>query len=79
MTAGTYPTRKYAAAEGGFEWRVLRNFAVTATYSYRWQEYADEPVRSQCERLPHRLRVRTETSGLETMQQQPSIAHGPER
>jgi hypothetical protein len=41
-TAGTFPTRKYAAAEGGFEWRVLRNFAVTATYSYRWQEYADE-------------------------------------
>lgn len=40
--AGTFPTRKYAAAEGGFEWRVLRNFALTATYSYRWQEYADE-------------------------------------
>jgi hypothetical protein len=40
--AGTFPTRKYAAAEGGFEWRVLRNFAVTATYTYRWQEYADE-------------------------------------
>jgi hypothetical protein len=39
---GTFPTRKYAAAEGGFEWRVLRDFAVTATYSYRWQEYADE-------------------------------------
>ena len=28
--------------KAGFEWRVLRNFAVTATYSYRWQEYADE-------------------------------------
>jgi hypothetical protein len=41
-TAGVFPTRKYAAAEGGFEWRVLRDFAVTATYSYRWQEYADE-------------------------------------
>jgi hypothetical protein len=40
--AGAFPTRKYAAAEGGFEWRVLRNFAVTATYSYRWQEYSDE-------------------------------------
>ena len=40
--ASTFVTRKYAAAEGGFEWRVLRNFAVTATYSYRWQEYADE-------------------------------------
>jgi len=39
---GTFPTRKYAAAEGGVEWRVLRNFAVTATYGYRWQEYADE-------------------------------------
>jgi hypothetical protein len=41
-TAGTFATRKYAAAEGGFEWRVLRDFAVTATYSYRWQEFADE-------------------------------------
>jgi hypothetical protein len=39
---GTFATRKYAAADGGFEWRVLRNFAVTATYGYRWQEYADE-------------------------------------
>ena len=39
---GTFPTRKYAAAEGGFEWRVLRDFAITATYTYRWQEYADE-------------------------------------
>jgi hypothetical protein len=41
-SASTFATRKYAAAEGGFEWRVLRDFAVTATYSYRWQEYADE-------------------------------------
>ena len=40
--ASTFATRKYVAAEGGFEWRVLRDFAVTATYSYRWQEYADE-------------------------------------
>ena len=40
--AGTFATRKYAAAEGGFEWRVLRDFAVTATYSYRWQEREDE-------------------------------------
>ena len=39
---GDFPTRKYAAAEGGFEWRVLRDFAFTATYSYRWQDYADE-------------------------------------
>jgi hypothetical protein len=40
--ASSFATRKYAAAEGGFEWRVLRDFAVMATYSYRWQEYADE-------------------------------------
>ena len=39
---GTFPRRKYAAADAGFEWRVLRDFAVTATYNYRWQEYADE-------------------------------------
>jgi len=40
---GDYPTRKYAAAEAGIEWRVLRALSVTATYNYRWQEYADEP------------------------------------
>lgn len=40
--ASTFPTRKYIAAEGGFEWRVARDFAVTATYGYRWQEYSDE-------------------------------------
>lgn len=41
--AGTYPTREYAAAEAGLEWRVLRALSLTATYTYRWQEYADEP------------------------------------
>jgi hypothetical protein len=40
---GTYPTRDYATVDAGFEWRVLRFLAVTATYSYRWQEYEDEP------------------------------------
>jgi hypothetical protein len=40
---GTYPTRKYAAAEAGLEWRVQRYLSITATYNYRWQEYADEP------------------------------------
>ena len=40
---GTYPTRKYAAADAGFEWRWQRFLAVTATYNYLWQEYADEP------------------------------------
>lgn len=42
-SGGTYPTRKYATAEAGFEWRMQRQVALTATYSYRWQEYADEP------------------------------------
>jgi hypothetical protein len=41
--SNTYPTRDYATVDAGFEWRVLRFLAVTATYSYRWQEYADEP------------------------------------
>lgn len=41
--AGTYPTREYAAADVGLEWRWLRYVAVTAAYNYRWQEYADEP------------------------------------
>lgn len=40
---GTHPTREYAIAEAGFEWRILRAFALTATYNYRWQEYEDEP------------------------------------
>lgn len=40
---GTYPTREYATAEAGFEWRLQRSFALTATYRYVWQEYADEP------------------------------------
>ena len=40
--AGTYPTREYATAEAGVEWRVQRYLALTASYNYRWQEYADE-------------------------------------
>ncbi len=40
---GTYPTREYATAELGLEWRMLRTLALTARYNYRWQEYADEP------------------------------------
>jgi hypothetical protein len=39
----TRPTREYAVAEAGFEWRILRSFAITGTYNYRWQEYEDEP------------------------------------
>lgn len=42
-SASTYPTREYAVGEAGFEWRVQRAWALTGTYSYRWQEYADEP------------------------------------
>jgi hypothetical protein len=41
---GTYPTRKYATGELGFEWRWLRQWSVVGTYNYRWQEYADEPT-----------------------------------
>jgi hypothetical protein len=41
--AGTYPTRKYAIGEVGLEWRWLRSLALTASYNYRWQDYADEP------------------------------------
>ncbi len=39
----TYPTREYATAEAGIEWRIQRQWALTATYTYRWQEYEDEP------------------------------------
>lgn len=39
----TYPTREYAAANAGIEWRMQRQWALVATYTYRWQEYADEP------------------------------------
>ncbi len=38
----TYPTREYAAAEAGIEWRIRRQWALAATYTYRWQEYEDE-------------------------------------
>ena len=40
---GTYPTRKYATGELGFEWRWLRQWSLIGTYNYRWQEYEDEP------------------------------------
>lgn len=40
---GTYPTRKYAIGEVGFEWRWLRQWSVVGSYNYRWQEYEDEP------------------------------------
>jgi hypothetical protein len=39
----TYPTREYAAAEAGIEWRIQRQWSLTARYDYRWQEYEDEP------------------------------------
>jgi hypothetical protein len=40
---GTYPTRKYAIGELGFEWRWMRQWSLIGTYNYRWQEYEDEP------------------------------------
>ncbi len=39
----TQPTREYASADAGIEWRIQRQWALTATYTYRWQEYEDEP------------------------------------
>ena len=41
--ASTYPEREYAAADVGLEWRFQRQFALSATYTYRWQEYSDDP------------------------------------
>jgi hypothetical protein len=41
--SGTHPTRKYAVAEAGFEWRWSRSVSLAGTYSYWWQEYADLP------------------------------------
>ena len=40
---GTYPPRKYAIGEVGFEWRWLRPGSLTGSYDYRWQEYENEP------------------------------------
>ncbi len=40
---GSYPTRKYAIGELGFEWRWMRQWSLTGTYNYRWQEYENEP------------------------------------
>lgn len=39
----TYPRREYAVADAGLEWRIQRQWSLTATYTYRWQEYEDEP------------------------------------
>lgn len=41
--ASIYPEREYITAEAGLEWRFRRQFAFTATYNYRWQEYSNEP------------------------------------
>lgn len=38
----THPTREYASADAGIEWRIQRQWALTATYTYRWQEYENE-------------------------------------
>jgi hypothetical protein len=40
---GTYPTRQYATAQTGVEWRWNRSLSLSATYDYIWQEYDDEP------------------------------------
>jgi hypothetical protein len=40
----TYPTRKFASGEVGFEWRLQRALSLTATYNRLWQEYEDEPA-----------------------------------
>src|SRR5690606_5650064 len=40
---GTYPTREYASAQAGLEWRWTRFVSLRATYNYYWQEYEDEP------------------------------------
>jgi hypothetical protein len=39
----SYPTRQYATAQTGIEWRWNRALALRATYDYKWQEYDDEP------------------------------------
>jgi hypothetical protein len=44
IETGTYPTRKYAIGELGFEWRWLRTLSLTGSYNYRWQEYEDDPT-----------------------------------
>lgn len=39
----SYPTREYATAQTGVEWRWNRALSLRATYDYKWQEYDDEP------------------------------------
>lgn len=41
--SSTYPTRKFASGEVGFEWRLARAFSLTGSYNRVWQDYADEP------------------------------------
>lgn len=43
IKAGSYPTRKYAVGELGFEWRWLREWSLVGSYNYRWQDYEDRP------------------------------------
>lgn len=43
IESGTYPERKYAIGEVGFEWRWLREWSLIGSYNYRWQEYEDRP------------------------------------
>lgn len=40
---GDGPTREYAAAQTGIEWRWNRVLSLSATYDYRWQDYEDRP------------------------------------
>ena len=32
-----YPGRDYVTGQAGLEWRMQRALALTATYTYRWQ------------------------------------------
>lgn len=41
--SSTHPRRDYAVGEAGIEWRMQREWALRGTYSYLWQEYADDP------------------------------------
>ncbi len=40
------PARSYATGSAGIEWRLTHDFSLDASYTYSWQKYSQDPLRS---------------------------------
>ncbi len=40
------PARSYATGSAGIEWRLTHDFSLDASYTYSWQKYTLDPLRS---------------------------------